>query len=266
MLESALHTDNAFVTLTYSEENLPYVDTSSLATLRPKDLQDWLKRFRKAIQPAKIRYYAVGEYGDRSERPHYHAALFGFPSCRRGRTDHRRAVCCDVCELVKKTWGHGGVDLGLLERSSAQYVAGYVTKKLTGKTDPRLRGRHPEFCRMSLRPGIGADAMHEVASSLLTHNLEKKLIDVPMSLRHGAHQLPLGRYLRRKLRVMVGKDASPPQEVLDQQFTEVLGLYLDAKADPKNPLSISKILTSKDDQKVASLEARNRIFKKRGSI
>lgn len=266
MLEAVQHTDNAFVTLTYSEENLPSVATSSLPTLQPKDLQDWLKRLRKAIQPAKIRYYAVGEYGDKSQRPHYHLALFGFPSCRRGRTHHHRAVCCDVCELVKKTWGLGRIDIGLLERTSAQYVAGYVTKKMTAKDDPRLNGRHPEFCRMSLRPGIGHDAMHEVASELLRHNLEQRLIDVPLSLRHGGHQLPLGRYLRRHLRKLVGKDVSTPQAVLDKQFTEVHGLYLAAKNDPKNPLIISKILTSADDQKVASLEARNRIYKKRGSI
>lgn len=268
VLESHLHESNAFVTLTYSPEKIPLVETAtgSLATLRPKDLQDWLKRFRKAIRPAKIRYFAVGEYGDGTARPHYHLALFGYPVCHRGRTDHRRAVCCPVCELVRSTWDNGSVDIGDLTRESAQYVAGYVTKKMTASDDPRLLGRHPEFSRMSLRPGIGADAMYEVASQLLTYNLEKKLIDVPLSLRHGAHQLPLGRYLRRKLRTMVGSDGSTPQAVMDQQFSEVLGLFLAAKKDSKNPLSISKILTSVDDGKVATLAARNRIYKKRGSI
>lgn len=266
MLEAAQHTDNAYVTLTYSDENLRLVAGTSLPTLQPRDLQLFLKKLRKAIQPARLRFYAVGEYGDQTERPHYHLALFGFPPCRRGLTNHRRTVCCDVCELVKKTWGLGSIHIGLLERSSAQYIAGYVTKKLTAKDDPRLCGRHPEFPRMSNRPGLGYSALHEIASQWLTYNLDKKLVDVPMSLRHGAHQLPLGRYLRMKLRTMVGKDGSTPPEILEKQFTEVLGLFLAAKKDPQNPLILSQILTSADDQKVASMESRNRIYKKRGSI
>ena len=64
MLEAGQYKDNTFVTLTYSPENEP--DGSSL---EPKHTQDWLKRFRKAIAPLRVRYYLVGEYGEQSWRP-----------------------------------------------------------------------------------------------------------------------------------------------------------------------------------------------------
>lgn len=64
---------------------------------------------------------------------------------------------------------------------------------------------------MSLRPGIGHDMMHDLASQLMTLNLETKLIDVPHELQHGKVKYPLGPYLRRKLRRLVGlEEATPP--------------------------------------------------------
>lgn len=200
MLEASLHTSNAFVTLTYSDEHLP-----TGGTLEPRHLQLWLKKIRKELQPIRLRFFGVGEYGDNSLRPHYHVALFGYPSCLRGRTDHRRHNCCENCDRIQKHWIYGGVDLGQLEPESAAYISGYVTKKMTSHNDERLDGRHPEFARMSNRPGIGADFMHEVASTLLQYNLENE--DVPFALAHGKRVLPLGRYLRTKLSQYIGKDS-----------------------------------------------------------
>lgn len=94
---------------------------------------------------------------------------------------------------------------------SANYIAGYVTKKMTHASDIRLGGRHPEFARMSLRPGIGAHAMHDVASEILRYGLKG---DVPCGLRHGASVHPLGKYLRRYLRVLCGRDEKAPAEAL----------------------------------------------------
>lgn len=221
MLEAAQYTDNAFITLTYADEFLPRLSEKCSGTLLSKHLQDFLKRLRFAW-PTQIRFYGVGEYGDENWRPHYHVALFNFPTCVRGRTLRRVGSggpvwrdCCEQCRLVGEKWGFGNVDLGILEVSSAQYVAGYITKKMTRRDDYRLEGREPEFSRMSLRPGIGFSAMHEVASSLMQFNLDTTQTDIPVSLRHGSRELPLGRYLRRKLRLMVGKDEKTPQVVLD---------------------------------------------------
>lgn len=262
MLEAVQRTDNCFVTLTYDDEHLP-----DGGTLAPKETSDWLKRFRKSIAPARIRYYLVGEYGDLTNRPHYHAAIFGYPNCEYGRSryDGRRKTCCPTCDRVRDSWGLGNILVGSLEEHSAQYIAGYVVKKLTAPDDPRLNGRHPEFARMSLRPGIGADAMHEVASVLLTLGLDKSQPDVPSALRHGAKTLPLGRYLRRKLRLLIGQPESAPDAVLQEQAEQMLDLYK-ATLNAEEVTSFKQAAINASKQAILNMETRSKIFKQRKSL
>lgn len=274
MLEASQFSENAFVTLTYSDSCLPVVISPTsglgLGDLRPKHLQDWLKRFRKAIVPSKIRYYAVGEYGDESQRPHYHVALFNYPACRSAQTEYSRdgsVRCCTYCQLVHETWGQGRVSLGKLEIGSAQYVAGYVTKKMTRFDDPRLADRQPEFARMSLRPGIGAGFMDEVASTFLQFDLERSQADVPSALRHGGRTLPLGRYLRRRLRKLVGRDENAPQETLDEIAREMREVYeISSRNSQGGEVSPKKIAVKLGDQKVLQMEAKHKIFKERKTL
>lgn len=258
MLEAALHECNSFVTLTYNPENLP-LDGS----LDPSHPRDWLKRLRRRVAPSTFRFFLVGEYGDDSQRPHYHAGLFGFPGCVYGQSDYSRTrrTCCHWCELVRESWGKGHVYLGTLEPDSAQYLAGYVTKKMTRKDDPRLNGRHPEFGRMSLRPGIGHDAMYDVASVLLQYNQEDKT-DVPNALAHGRSQLPLGRYLRSRLRMMVGKDGKISQEAMDELSQEMRVLRLSAREDKDDP-SVKSHLIASQSGRVASMLGRQKLYGKR---
>lgn len=183
ILEAACHSAASFVTLTYNEENIP-----DAGTLVPRDLQLWLKRFRKSVGPG--RFFAVGEYGDQSWRPHYHVALYGY-----GR---------EYGNCISQTWGKGYVDVGDLTPHSACYIAGYTTKKMTSKDDPRLQyGLHPEFARMSLRPGIGAPAIASIATALRSRAGERYINDngdVPSVLRNEGREIPIGRYLRGRLR------------------------------------------------------------------
>jgi len=199
MLEATQHEGNSFVTLTYDDEHLPEGHE-----LRPKDLSSFLKRLRKSIYPLKIRYFGVGEYGEQTKRPHYHLALFGYQQCEKGVTrPNRSGYCCDLCDRVQRNWAMGNIYSGGLETTSAAYIAGYVTKKLTNPDDPRLEGKHPEFARMSLKPGIGSEFTHEIANTLLTHRLDTPE-NIPTHLRHGSTHLPLGRYLRRHLVARTG--------------------------------------------------------------
>ena len=267
MLESYCHGDNSFITLTYADGELP-IDGDGQMTLLPKDLQDWLKRFRKKIEPLKVRYFAVGEYGDESGRPHYHLAMFGFPSCYRIQPRYRNGVlqkCSEncVCSVVESTWKKGRVAVDRLEKDSAEYICGYTVKKMTAKDDVRLGGRHPEFARMSLRPGIGFNFMFEVASGLMDYALEDTQLDVPGALRHGAKERPIGRYLQKKLRSMVGKDEEVPEEILQQIEAELSVLRESAF---NNSRSFAKEIADAGKAKRARLEARSKIFAKRKRI
>lgn len=260
ILEGLCHGDNSFLTLTYKDENVP-ITGDGLATLEPRHLQLFFKRLRNMGH--KVRYFAVGEYGDDSFRPHYHVALFGFKSCLRGRTDHRKDFCCVQCDAISKAWDYGGVDLGELNEQSSKYIAGYVVKKMTFSDDPRLLGRHREFARMSLKPGIGLAFMDEVASTLMEFDFDG--VDVPSALGSGKAMLPLGRYLVRALRERVGRDPNAPQEVLDAFSETLLPLRMAARSSEVNP-SFKKMIVDQFANKLASMVARDRIMKKRSSL
>lgn len=234
MLEAAQHSDNCFLTLTYADAKLPLTANGKM-TLEPSDLRNFWKRLRLAIYPLRIRYYAVGEYGDRTERPHYHAAVFGLPTCVHGMSRFRKFAdgsirCCARCTQLQAIWEHGTIYAGSLEQSSAHYIAGYVTKKMTRTDDPRLDGRWPEFSRQSLKPGIGFSAMHEVADAILRYDL-----DIPTALQHGRLKRPLGRYLRAQLSKMTGVQV--PQVINE----EMLLLLQNSKVSAENPSLRSQI-------------------------
>jgi hypothetical protein len=251
MLESLCHSDSSFVTLTYAPDQLP-----EGATVVPKHTQDWLKRLRKLVGPLRLRYFLVGEYGELTQRPHYHAAVFGLAQSSQ--------------KLVEESWGLGHVLVGSLTKDSCAYIAQYVTKKMTSKADARLGGRHPEFARMSLRPGIGARFLERVVPLLSPRVLELCGGDVPRVLRHGSSDLPLGRYLRSKLRGAVFDEKAIENVVsasLASWSSEMRELFSGAFTGSSGcSSSLSQIVVDRDAQKLLNGNARFEIFKKRGSI
>lgn len=284
LLEASLYKDNTFVTLSYDDPSIPRVDLYH-TNLVPKHLQDWLKRFRKFIEPHKVRYYAAGEYGDDTERAHFHLALFNFPNCFRGTTyggdfkriysDHPpgKTYCCSICDAVYRTWGKGAVVLGSLSESSAQYIAGYVMKKMTRPDDLRLVthvgvNRHPEFTRMSNRPGIGHDAMHDVASVVLEFDLVESQGDVPSALRHGKRLMPLGRYLRKKLRLLATGTEEAPEVSKEYYREETARLRALQHSSPasEGPVSLIETKLKEDLGKLRNKEGRYNLFKQKRKL
>lgn len=263
MLEKLTHSDSAFVTLTYAEENLP-----AGGSLMPDHLSGFLKRLRDRVSPLKIRFFGCGEYGDKTERPHYHVLLFGYPTCLRGRSEYVRSGrirlnCCVQCDRVRDSWGRGLPFLGECTVESLQYCAGYVTKKMTSKDDVRLNGRYPEFARMSLRPGIGFNAMTEVAKAIIDLEVD----DVPTALRHGTRVMPLGRYLRRKLRERIGRNEEAPEKALESLKAEMLGLYAAAAKDGRLSTFLPKqAIVAAGDGAVAQLEARQKLYSSKRTL
>lgn len=161
--ESQLHEANCFITLTYDDENLPLHHS-----LNKKDFQQFMYRLRDRLKPRKIRFFHCGEYGDETSRPHYHAIIFGydFPDkylfTKHGENDAYRS------NLLENLWQKGNSEIEDFTPTTAAYVAGYITKKISGKsqadyyawTDPITHERHervPPYATMSNRPGIGAD-------------------------------------------------------------------------------------------------------------
>lgn len=256
MLEALKASDSCFITLTYSDEYLP-----SNGSLVPDDAHYFIDRLRKrivywsefnGIEPVRIRYFLVGEYGDQNNRPHYHAAIFGI-----GR---------EFSNAIAAAWGKGFTYTGDLTKDSASYIAGYVTKKMTKKDDPRLGGRFPEFARMSNRPGIGALAIDDIKKLLTTTVASvylKENNDVPLSLNHGSRSMPLGRYLRSKLRVALGLEKNAPPETLSKISSEVSVMLQNALLDKEAKtyaMNFSQIMASLMAPKVASSECRAKIF------
>lgn len=122
---------------------------------------------------------------------------------------------------------------------------------------------------MSLKPGLGAGFIPEVASAILTHNLDGTLSDVPASLRHGSRVRPLGRYLRRKLREQVGMLPNAPEATINSAKESLLPLSEAAKATAPRGLykeTFKTLITTSSEGANNSLDARERIYKKRGNI
>lgn len=154
----------------------------------------------------------------------------------------------------------GHIYLGELNEQSASYTAGYVTKKLTKHDDPWLNGRYPEFSRMSRKPGLAFDFVEEIASTFLQHNLEKSEIDVPTTLRRSNKTMPLGRYLTRRLRTLVGRDVKTPQQKLDEIQAEV---QLVRETTWNTVQTVKQAMVEAGDQKVLNAETKQKIFGQR---
>ncbi len=159
--EMQMHESAWFLTLTYSDEEMP-----EHGSLYPEDLQGFFKAVRRDYPPEAVRYYACGEYGGRTQRPHYHAVLFGVDFLDKYvvRTDRGGDVWGS--KTLERYWPHGLAEFGTVTAKSAAYVAGYVRKKIGKRAEPEAYTRvdedtgelvelQPEFARMSLRPAIG---------------------------------------------------------------------------------------------------------------
>ena len=161
-LELQQHDAAVFTTLTYDDEHVP-------PTLSKRHLQLYFKRVRKAVElhrrknatPAiqRIRFFASGEYGETTGRPHYHAIIFG-PSTR-------------DAQLLDRCWQLGHTLTETVTPARIAYTAGYTSKKIGFKrevherVDPNTGEVYewqPPFIQMSRNPGIGGDARQHTQS------------------------------------------------------------------------------------------------------
>jgi hypothetical protein len=147
--ESRLHEENSFITLTYSDEEMP-IDRG----LRIEHLQKFMKRLRKFISHKKIKFFACGEYSPQKkrpigpfnpyeylgegQRPHYHACIFGHDFPDKELWSVRDDISIYVSSSLNDLWGKGHCTTGDVTFESAAYVARYALKKINGEGREKL--------------------------------------------------------------------------------------------------------------------------------
>lgn len=169
-------TSAAFLTLTYDDEHLTYGDEHP--TLVKRDFQLFMKRLRKAqskLTNDKIVYYACGEYGARTYRPHYHAIVFNL----------HPSLMLDA--PVSNIWKMGHCRFDDCNIKTIQYVTKYVMK--AGR-EP-LNGKEREFSLMS--KGIG--------KNFLTPQMKKYYQEnqIPYVVWKDGQKLSMPRYYKEKI-------------------------------------------------------------------
>lgn len=214
-----------FLTLTYSDENLP-----SDGGLRRRDWTLFAKRLRKyvpGVAPASwradlhpLRILACGEYGTRTQRPHYHAIV----SNLRLPDEVPGPGASRLSETLSSLWGLGHVRVDEVTPASISYVAGYVRKKMgqaprgrryyekIDESTGELHRLEPEFVQTPLKPGLGLPWLWKYG-----RDLRKQFITVRGQRR------PIPRYFVQKL----AEDAS----FAEAREEYVIGLTERAKLD-----------------------------------
>ena len=242
MHESSLHDRNCFVTLTYADEHLP-----AHGSLQYADVQKFFKRLRKAGH--RFRYFVVGEYGDNTERAHYHVLLFGYwpPDAVRVNSLSPSPHPVWSSSSLTCTWGLGQTHVMQLTKETAGYCAGYCFKKLCkGHPDyaqrygvvnlqtGELNFRAPEFARMSTSPGIGAHWYQRYGSTDV-HQHDYCILD--------GRKLPVPKYYDR---ILEKRDPDRLAELKESR--ESNSLKFKADNTPKRRVTKAEVATAKLSQ------------------
>lgn len=135
--ESQCHDRNSFLTLTF--------DDAHVHDICKDDLQRFFKRLRKALGGQRVSYYAVGEYGELSSRPHYHALVFGWYPDDAYYWSGCGTRALFRSPLLERLWPFGNSLVGSVSYESACYCTRYCAKALSAGG----------FALMSRRPAIG---------------------------------------------------------------------------------------------------------------
>lgn len=161
--EAQMHERSCFITLTYDNDHLPKDEALNI-----RELQLFWKRLRKGIYETyaiQIRYFVCGEYGTDNNRPHYHAAIFGFDFPDRKLWTTRNGNRLYTSDYLKSKWDKGYNTIGEMDYASAAYLAGYIDKKIK-VLKVNCTSKQQEFQLMSRRPGIGAEWINKYQSDI----------------------------------------------------------------------------------------------------
>lgn len=167
-----------FITLTYDTDHVP-ITPNGFMTLAKRDIQLFMKRLRKMSPKSsvldKISYYACGEYGGKTNRPHYHLIMYNV----------------DVLK-VEKAWNLGAIHVGDVTGASVGYTLKYMMKE--GKipmhaNDDRIK----EFQLVS--KGIGINYLTPQMQNWHKADLENRMY-VPLT---DGKKIRMPRYYKNKI-------------------------------------------------------------------
>lgn len=208
LMEKEISKNAWFLTLTYDEQHLP-----KNHQLEKEVLNDFIKKLRNYYYDFgldNIRYYACGEYGSKSGRPHYHMIVYNLPltplefkefGVKAPKEAWKyKTVGSSIdksplyqFDLLNNIWKNGYVVVGNVTIESCGYVARYVNKKrMSGVKNEELKknGIVPEFNCMSRMPGL---AVHYY------EKYWKKILDNNLTFFAGATRLSVGRSFEKWL-------------------------------------------------------------------
>lgn len=168
MQEAKVADSSLWVTLTY---DCPPTTDNRLHTLRKSDVQKFFKRLRKKhrdFSNQKIKYFAVGEYGSKTHRPHYHVVLFN------SSVEH-------ILSAWEGFWSpsdENGVVLGhcYIDQVNEQTVA-YSCKYMFKKFRP-LKGDDREPPSQLTSKDIGINFLDDATRTFFSNDIRRNYVTV----------------------------------------------------------------------------------------
>lgn len=192
---------SAYVTLTYNDKNLP-----KDGNLKKEHVQKFLKLLRYYLNGREIKYFAVGEYGPKNLRPHYHLIIMGVDGTDHHRQQERLKLkqplypVKDDWYYIFKSWKHGFSLIEAPQGGAYSYVSGYVVKNALKKKSIEQAGLEPEFKLMS--KALGKRTIESYARQLKKKNHRQWPVRF---IQQGKFKMAIGRYLTQVLHKVAGK-------------------------------------------------------------
>lgn len=111
-----------FLTLTYS-------DFYNDGKLHKQHVRSFIKKLRSLNRGIKFKYFVCGEFGEKTNRPHYHMLLFGLNLGKLIFYKMSGNNALYFSDQLNHIWEYGYVVVGDLTFNSAFYTARYAMKK-----------------------------------------------------------------------------------------------------------------------------------------
>ncbi len=254
MLELQDHDSAFFCTFTYDNDHVPisyYADKETgeakpSLTLRKRDFQLLMKRIRKHFSDDHIRFFAAGEYGGQTLRPHYHAIIYGlhlndlvpYKTVKEGGVlyTYYNSPSLQKCWLDSDGKPIGFVVVGAVTWESCAYTARYVLKKQKGEASAVYQefNLEPEFTLMSRKPGIARN-YYDTHPDLFQSDF------INISTPKGGRKFRPPRYFEKLFELDFPEEAAKRSEVRKAAGSNAMAAKLaKTNLDPLSMLSVEE--------------------------